>query len=117
SDITYALMLDAAATQLVEETCNNVESAIRVQITAENLYIGTRFSPGYGSLPLQLSSALLELLDAPRRIGLSCTPNHTLTPRKSVTAFVGIFSNAIQPQARSCANCPAQQGCGFSRAE
>ncbi|MCL2852242.1 MAG: hypothetical protein FWE20_04285 [Defluviitaleaceae bacterium] len=114
-DIAYALMLDAAATQLVDEVCNEAGEALCVQTTAEGLYPGSRFSPGYGSLPLELSADLLELLDAQRSIGLSCTDNYALTPRKSVTALIGLFDSAAQAPERDCSRCDMRHNCNYAR--
>jgi cobalamin-dependent methionine synthase I len=49
-----------------------------------------RFSPGYGDFPLSYQRVLIDLLDAPRVLGVSVTPSDLLVPVKSVTAVVGI---------------------------
>ncbi len=111
ADITYALLLDAAATQYIEEICDSAQAALRAGLAAEGLHLGARFSPGYGDLPLTLQGPLLTLLDAPRRAGLSRTGRDILTPRKSVTAVMGIFSAPPPPPACGCAHCPLRETC------
>ena len=74
-----------------------------------------RYSPGYGDLPLELQNPLLDLLDAPRRVGLCASASHILTPRKSVTAILGAADGPIQPTVRSCLGCPARESCQYRK--
>ena len=111
SDMAYALMLDAAASQLIEEVCDTAEASLRIQAASEGLCAGSRFSPGYSDLPLELQAPLLTLLDAPRRIGLNCTDNHLLTPGKSVTALIGLFQGKSPDAVHGCDNCPMHKSC------
>lgn len=111
SDLAYALMLDAAASQRIEEVCDAAEASLRIQVAAEGLCLGSRFSPGYDDLPLELQTSLLTLLDATRRIGLNCTDKHLLTPGKSVTALIGIFQGKAPDTERGCDHCPRQKSC------
>ena len=69
----------------------------------------------YGDLPLELQNPLLDLLDAPRRVGLCASASHILTPRKSVTAILGAADGPIQPTVRSCLGCPARESCQYRK--
>ncbi|MCL2495901.1 MAG: methionine synthase [Clostridiales bacterium] len=111
TDMAYALMLDAAATQLVEYTCDDAGDVLRAQVADEGLCVGERFSPGYGDIPMALQPSLLALLDAPRRIGLSCTDKYILTPRKSVTALIGLFTGQPPEGGNGCAQCSMRDSC------
>ncbi len=51
-----------------------------------------RFSPGYGDLPLTLQAPLLEALSA-AEIGITLSRSLLMTPKKSVTALLGIQEN------------------------
>ena len=58
----------------------------------------------------------LALLDAPRQIGLGLTDSCILTPRKSVTAILGL---AVRPQTkrfRGCAHCSMFETCSYRKA-
>lgn len=74
-----------------------------------------RFSPGYGDLPLSLQNDLLDLLDAPRRVGLTASASHILLPRKSVTAILGVADGPIEKTIRSCLGCPAHGSCQYRK--
>lgn len=90
SDMPRALLLDACASCFAEETAENVCREIEKSLPPSQKTIGNRFSPGYGDLSLDIHPQFLRILDAGRRIGLTETAQHTLLPRKSITALTGI---------------------------
>lgn len=108
-DMAQALALDCAAGALVEQLCDRIEEHIHAQYPG--LHSPYRFSPGYGDLPLGVQCALLDLLDAHRLIGLSVTDSCILTPRKSVTAVLGLSDSPIPAHKRSCALCSHADSC------
>lgn len=113
TDMTSALALDCCASALVEQLCDRVESHLQAQFPG--CFFPYRFSPGYGDLPLEVNTPLLDLLDAPRTIGLCATSSHLLTPRKSVTALLGVAHHPIDSHKRSCQGCPAHDGCPYRK--
>jgi len=109
SSAELAVLLDAAGSAAVEAAADRLETTIR---TTEQKPLTVRFSPGYGDLPVTVQPKLLELLDAPRRIGVSCTESGLLTPAKSITAIMGIGrKNAIDPS--GCAHCRLRPHCSY----
>lgn len=110
-DLAAAVALDCCATAAVEAVCDLAEAEIRVRFPGCSFPF--RFSPGYGDLPIELQDPILRLLDAPRRVGLCTTDRHILTPRKSVTAVLGISDGEISPQKRGCASCTFRDRCKF----
>lgn len=113
ADMARALALDCCASALVEQLCDRIES--RLQSRFPGCHFPYRFSPGYGDLPLEVNTALLNLLDAPRRVGLCATNTHLLTPRKSVTAILGVADHPIESHKRSCLGCPAHEHCAYRK--
>lgn len=89
TDLTRSLLLDACGTAAVEEICDQAEEEIRASLPVGSV-LTSRFSPGYGDLPLCVQPDFLNVLDAQRRIGLQVTESLILTPRKSVTAVMGV---------------------------
>ena len=110
-DLAAAVALDCCATAAVEAVCDLAVAEIRVRFPGCSFPF--RFSPGYGDLPIELQDPILRLLDAPRRVGLCATDRHILTPRKSVTAVLGISDGEISPQKRGCASCTFRDRCKF----
>ena len=113
-DMGRALALDCCASAAVEALCDQIEGELQGKFPG--CFFPYRFSPGYGDLPLEVQGELLELLDAPRRVGLCATQSHLLTPRKSVTAILGVARQEIQQTHRSCLGCPAREGCQYRKA-
>ena len=93
--ITASAKLSPAGSAAVENFCDQLCDHLRT-LSEENLR--SRFSPGYGDLPLQAQSQILNLLDVRRMIGLSATAGGMLIPTKSVTAIVGIGGDENENQ-------------------
>ena len=113
-DMAQALTLDCCASAAVEAVCDQIEAWLQGRFPGCSFPF--RYSPGYGDLPLDVQGDLLALLDAPRRAGLCATKNHLLTPRKSVTAILGVAEGEIEQKKRSCLGCPARGGCQYRKA-
>ena len=92
ADLSRCLVLESCATAAIEEVCDRAEGLIAAEFPGKSLT--SRFSPGYGDLPVTVQGEFLALLDAPRRIGLCATGSSILTPRKSVTAVLGLLEGA-----------------------
>lgn len=113
SDMLRSLALDCAASTAVELLCDQVEEEVRARFPG--CYFPFRFSPGYGDLPLTVQPALLSLLDAPRRAGLCASQSCILTPRKSVTAILGVSETPVPRHRQSCAGCAVSSSCRFRK--
>ena len=114
SDMARALALDCCAAAAVEQVCDQIEGELQGMFPG--CHFPFRFSPGYGDLPITLQNQLLDLLDAPRRVGLTASASHILIPRKSVTAMLGVSRRPVAQGARSCVSCPARAGCQYQKA-
>ena len=111
ADLARAVVMDSCATAAIEEVCNRIEELIMDVLPGK--YFTSRFSPGYGDLPLTIQKDLLVLLDAPRQIGLCVTSANILTPHKSVTALIGVSDTPLQRGQRRCQSCPVKNTCQF----
>jgi hypothetical protein len=114
ADLTRSLVLDACAAQLIEQYCDETERRICREAAGRGLAATPRFSPGYGDLPLDIQPKLLAVLDAGRKIGLTCTENFILIPQKSVTALIGLGKNPKTTSA-GCGLCRLNQTCNFRK--
>ena len=115
ADMAYAVVLDALASVLAEQTADAAENALREQACGEGLFLTGRFSPGYGDYPIQLQNELLRLVDAPRKIGLCATSSHLLTPRKSITAVLGLAGHPVTGRRAGCAHCALRERCAYRK--
>ena len=114
TDIARAVWLQAIGTERIEALCDTFCETIRIRQAEKGLYPGSRFSPGYGDLPLPLQKDILRALDCPRKIGLTLNESLLMTPSKSVTAIVGLNRETQSPRGQTCENCK-QNTCTFRK--
>lgn len=100
-----AVMLDAIGTAAVEAWCDILCEEFKKECEAKGLAVRPRFSPGYGDLALAVQRPLLGLLDAPRKAGITLTGALLMTPRKSVSAIVGVGEQGCTAVRTGCAQC------------
>lgn len=113
TDMTRAVMADFLASAAVEQVCDTAENSIGEEFS--DYYRTWRFSPGYGDLPLDIQGSFLDVLQAQKRIGLNATESNILTPRKSVTAIIGLSENEIPKGRRGCSACNMKDVCQFRK--
>lgn len=108
--VTPAVVLQAAAAAATEAFCDECCEQLAVHFAKQGLYLRPRFSPGYGDLSLSCQQQLLRVLNAEKRIGLTCTQSMLMTPTKSVTAFIGLTPEPTKTVGHACggkcAACP-----------
>lgn len=115
ADMAYAVVLDALASVLAEQTADAAERALRTDEKAKGRFLTGRFSPGYGDYPIAVQNDLLRLLDAQRKIGLCATSTHLLTPRKSITAVLGTAGHPVTGRRAGCAHCALRERCAYRK--
>lgn len=76
---SQAVIWDAVGTAAIEQFCDG--------FCAEQKTVRSRFSPGYGDLPLAFQKELLQWLRATQTIGVGLTDSLLMTPTKSVSAI------------------------------
>jgi hypothetical protein len=113
-NLSDALMMDACASAAIEEVCDGLETQLQGDYRQRGLYLTDRFSPGYGDFPLCIQGQFCSVLDTQRRIGLSVTKTNILTPRKSVTAVIGI-SKTPRPRRGGCEDCALFHTCAYRK--
>lgn len=82
-----AYELQMEGTQEIERFCDALCERFSKE---QNGTLRTRFSPGYGDLPLETQREVFRVLEPARHIGLCLNDSCVMSPSKSVTAFVGV---------------------------
>ena len=112
-----ALLFDTACSCAVESYCDDVCADLQADCEQQ---LTARFSCGYGDFPLQAQRAICRLLRTDTAIGLCCDESLLLTPRKSVTAIVGItdLPRTVGATAcpHGCEHCSARD-CAYRKTE
>ena len=115
NDMNAAVLMDAAASVLIENVVEKLETQARQEYEEAERYLTSRFSPGYGDFPIRIQNELLRLMDAGRKIGLYATPSHILTPRKSITAVCGLSTEPVKGHLAGCDTCTLAADCQYKK--
>ena len=115
TDRVAQVVLDAAGSALVECAADAAEASVVAAASERGLFCGTRFSPGYGDLPLSTQPVLLASLDAQRALGITLSSDLLMSPTKSVTAVVGLFERPRADAHVSCGSCACRDFCLLRR--
>ncbi|WP_346916407.1 methionine synthase [Clostridium sp.] len=116
--MTKAVVLDACATTAIEELCDILCEELKEDVQKENKTLTSRYSPGYGDLPIDIQKKFLTMLSAEKSIGLTASSNSILIPRKSVTAIVGVVewgNNSIKKT--GCLDCNKYSNCMYRKGD
>lgn len=115
-DLTRAIIMDCCGSSLIESYCDLVCGSIAERLTERGLFPTSRFSPGYGDLPLSLQPEFLRALNAQRQIGLTCNEQFLMFPRKSVTAVIGLSKTPVGGCSKTaCDTCRMNSTCQFRK--
>ncbi len=82
-----ALMMQAIGAERIEALCDRF---CEDTVQRKGAPMISRFSPGYGDLPLEAQTEVFRVLDCAHKIGLCLNDSLLMSPTKSVTAFFGI---------------------------
>lgn len=116
SCLSDAVMMDSAATALIEAVCDQAQQQLADKAAGEGRMLTWRYSCGYGDLPLALQPQFLETLDAQRQAGITCMKTNLMLPQKSVTAIWGVTDKPKERPTGGCQNCSYNQSCGLRKA-
>lgn len=114
TEASRAIVLHACATALIEDVCDMAEAEIKQKASENGYYITTRYSPGYGDLPLEHQAQIINILKCDKKIGLTVTENSLLVPSKSVTAIIGFTKQEAECK-QGCKFCSNYSTCKFKK--
>lgn len=89
-----SLLTSAIGSQQVEGACDRLCGLLAAEYPDRQLV--SRYSPGYGDLPLSLQKDIFRALDCERAIGVTLTESLLMQPSKSVTAIIGMKGRNAQ---------------------
>ncbi len=91
SDMTKAVVIDAAAGEIVDSGLDYVMSRYSRELLRESKkLLSKRFSPGYGDLSLEIQKVIYDILNL-EKLGITLTDSYLMIPQKSVIAITGII--------------------------
>ena len=113
NQMAKAVIIDAYASVSVEQICDLAEDDILSYMPEH--YLTYRFGVGYGDLPLELEKDILQVLQAPKNIGLCVTEANILTPIKSVVCIIGISKTPMDKGQKGCTTCNLKDTCKYRK--
>jgi uncharacterized protein (DUF1778 family) len=103
-----AMVTDSLASAVIEQVCDKAEEIILKDFKEyEHTW---RFGLG-----LELQGQFLDILDAPKRIGVCVNSSMMLTPTKSVTCVIGLGHNLKVSSKKNCDFCNFKDKCQFRK--
>ena len=114
-DIAAGVASDALGSALAEQAAEAAEAELRQWAAKEGKYLTGRFSPGYGDWPIGVQPLVAAALDTARRAGLCVTENDLMTPRKSVTALLGLSDHPVKGRLAGCGHCVLNTRCEYRK--
>ena len=108
-------MITAEPIALAEQAADAAEAELRQWAAKEGKYLTGRFSPGYGDWDIAIQPLVANALDTVRRAGLCVTDTNLMTPRKSVTAVLGLSSHPVKGKLAGCGHCVLRTRCEYRK--
>lgn len=106
-----ALLFQAIGTERIEALCD----VFCADLKNENAFVTSRFSAGYGDLPLETQRQIFAALDCSKRIGACLNESLLVSPSKSVTAFVGLSKEGKCVQEKEQCGACSKWDCAFRK--
>ena len=113
ADALEGLISDALASAYAEKVSEDALSDLLSKMSG--FYATWIFAAGYGDFPAEQLPELLRLVDAERKIGVSCLASGMLTPCKTIVGVAGLSEKPLGKAEKSCAGCKMREKCEFRR--
>lgn len=114
-DIAAGVASDALGSALAEQMADAAEAELRNAAAGQGCYLTGRYSPGYGDWPITVQPLVAAALDTARRAGLCVTDTNLMTPRKSVTALLGVSEHPVKGHLAGCGHCVLRTRCEYRK--
>lgn len=114
-DIAASVASDAVGSVLAEQAADAAEAELRQWAAREGKYLTGRYSPGYGDWPLAVQPKVGAALDTVRRAGICVLDTNLMTPRKSITAILGLSDHPVKGHLAGCGHCVLRTRCEYRK--
>lgn len=114
-DIAAGVASDALGSALAEQAADAAEAELRNRAAGQGKYLTGRYSPGYGDWPIAVQPLVAAALDTVRRAGLCVTDTNLMTPRKSITALLGVSEHPVKGHLAGCGHCVLRTRCEYRK--
>lgn len=113
-DILSGYIIDRIGSYAVESLMGSFERALREKMSEEKKSVSVRFSPGYCDWSVEEQRKIVKMTGA-SRIGIKLTESFMMSPKKSITAVMGIGPIGLfKSNSSQCSRC-GMKDCGYRR--
>ena len=113
TNLSMSVVVDATASAAIEAFAEELDKSFQKEFS--EFYLTDRFSPGYGDMPISIQNYFLTAINAKKEIGITTTAEGIMTPRKSITAIMGVSKEEQPHRHRGCENCRLFRNCEFRK--
>lgn len=113
-NMAKAVVIQACAAAYLEKYCDECQNQIAKKVKQEGYFLRPRFSPGYGDFSIEYQENIMQILDCAKKIGLTVTDSYMLSPKKSITAVIGMSRTDEKFHQHGCEVC-GNINCDFRR--
>lgn len=107
------LSYQSSSEMMIYDACasGGVEDLIDKMVEEIEGYKTPRFSPGYGDLSLEYQGDIIRVLNGEKKLGITVSTSHLMTPKKSVTGIIGLSNSPVNNNYKSCDDCLLRTSC------
>lgn len=113
-DVPMLPVVQAVAGTYIEFYANQAQKELEIYGAEHGLFLRPRYSPGYGDFQLECQRILFDILEIPKKIGVSLTDSFLMVPFKSITAVIGLSADPSLCHVNKCMTCTAMN-CPFRK--
>lgn len=114
TDVPMLPVIQATAAAYIEYYADTAQRELEEYVRGRKLYLRPRYSPGYGDFPLSWQKNFFNLLEIPKKIGVTLTDSFMMVPFKSITAVIGLSADPSLCHIGKCMTCSAKN-CPFRK--
>ena len=109
------VVLDTVANVLTDQMADVTETLITENLAKQGLYATMRYSAGYGDLDIAHNKAITKVLNTEKTVGIYANTYGALSPRKSVTAVIGVAEKHVSGHLADCNTCKVKENCKYKK--
>lgn len=111
--IKRELAVNAANGVVIDASASVIVDAYAEYIQEQFGKTTSRFSPGYGDVPLESQQIFAKILNMTKKIGIHLTDGNLMIPEKSIVFLMGDIIEDIKYETLSCNDC--SRNCAYRK--
>ena len=114
TEMPFVPVLQACSAAYIEECADQAQKELEEIAAEKGLYLRPRYSPGYGDFSLEYQRFFFDILELPKKIGVTLLDSCLMVPVKSITAIIGLSPDSSLCHVGKCMTC-LSENCPFRK--